>query len=155
MKLPRVRFTVRRMIVMVAISGMLFGIGIEGLRWNRTRKLALKWAATCDYNVRLNRQRAAVWQASLVKLQKEASEMAGEFREGHLFDETLAKSRKDYNYKIELYNNEENFYGLMKQRLSHVASHPWLPLPTDELRSHISPLEVSLFPPETFDPSQP
>jgi hypothetical protein len=149
MQIIKLRFTVRRLMVAVAISGLLLGAGVVGSRWYGTRKVALELADDCAFKVELNRTSAFRSQADFAKLQDIAAKTAAEIKDDHMLENKMSKCRDEYDTRIRSHDKEIQFYSSMEQRFSYIASHPWYSLPLDELRSHFSPLDdIPLDPPQ-------
>ncbi len=106
MPLPRVRFTVRRLMIAVAIAAFLIGGGIEAARCKRLRKAHLDDAA---YHAR--REAEELRNLANIDLSRRAGAIDVEVRSMRLIERS-SRLRVDY-------------HGQMKRKYSKAASRPW------------------------------
>ena len=110
MPLPRVRFTMRRMMIAVAIAGLISGGAAIGRRWQSLRARAV-YHATEEWRMR-----------TLVR---------GGFL--HETDAAGRRKRREVNDGADRERARELvlYHALMNDRYQRAARRPWLSVPTD------------------------
>jgi hypothetical protein len=106
MKLPRVRFTMRRMMVAVAIVAL--AIGIERLY---QRRAAYKRLAS----LHSSRQERAIKLAASQSLSVELNREKGNVQASSTWDRMLSRSRLEIQQQ-----------SLLASKYEYLANHPWL-----------------------------
>jgi hypothetical protein len=106
MRFPRVRFTVRRMMVAVAIIGIVVWLGIAGGRHWRYRRLAASYAS------------------------KES--LARNFSSGELTATRITFFlKRPCGESTTSVMAHLGYYAEMRAKYDHAARHPWLPVAPD------------------------
>jgi hypothetical protein len=106
MRIPRLRFTLRRLMIAVAIVGFALEGGIIGCRWSEYRSLALRNKESEQY--------------ALIK-------MAWYRDHGH---ERCVTGRMLETVKT-AYQADAKYYGFLKLKYEYAMTRPWLPVSPD------------------------
>jgi hypothetical protein len=108
MRWPRVRFTVRRLMVAVAIVALAFGVGT--MRW---RQLTLR--AKADHHERIEREQGGK-QRAIEDLARAANT-----------PELAAQMRGDKAVHARI----EGYHARLKEKYRQLSARPWLPVAPD------------------------
>ena len=110
MRLPRVRFTVRRMMVAVAVFGLLFGAGVTRQRWAYNRSMV-------NYHANEERRMRLLLSGGWITETDEAG--------------TRKKLRVGRNIEREPVQQRLMYHILMGDRYQRAARRPWLAVAPD------------------------
>ena len=132
MRLPRVRFTIRRMMVAVAVLAMLISADQLHRRSTRYRKMASLFGQL--ETASRDRQRTAE-RSSLQRSERAKSWVAGwgPFNDDQHRASVVAQT-KDWieagylRQEATVYAAEADWYSQSRQQYEHAASYPWEPL---------------------------
>jgi hypothetical protein len=126
MRLPRVRFTVRRLMIAVAIVGVLLAAGLEA-RWmhRKYREYATR-ASLHSYCERLYSE----WASSDIK--KEADRRSKFEKNGQAgFDDWVLHLADYYGRRAAKETLWANYHARMKSKYEVAMRRPWLPVEPD------------------------
>jgi len=126
MRLPRVRFTVRRMMIAVAIVGVLLASGMEARWLHRKHREYVNRASIDSEGERLYSEWAA-WDI------KHESDLRSMFkRYGHEGLDDWARRMADYHGRqAAKFTLWANYHARMKAKYEAAARRPWLPVEPD------------------------
>jgi TPR repeat protein len=127
MRLPRVRFTVRRMMVAVAVVALVFACGLQARRLHRLSRAYAEKAARFGFGEKMLRAAAAMYQAGSESLKKDLATRPVE----PALRELLARDAEDEERNAERILRSANYRGLLRSKYEHAAAHPWLPVADD------------------------
>ena len=109
MPIPRVRFTVRRMMLAVAIMGLISGGFV--LARKRARHLA-----------RANAEAASELRSrDLVKVYESA-----------ITTSAAPSVAEGYRHWVEMFREEADYHGRLRRKYEHAARNPWLSVAPDQ-----------------------
>jgi hypothetical protein len=108
MRMPRVRFTVRRLMIAVAVAALLLGGDVL-------------WRKRAGYLARANVEAASEMQSrALIKVYESAIETSA------------APSVADgYRHWVEVHREEADYHGRLRRKYERAARYPWLPVEPD------------------------
>ena len=156
MRFPRVRFTVRRIMAVVAVIGLVLGVSIEAFRLKRQRDTFLKLAAEHEDIEKIYRQ-AEQFNLEMAQLSESSFAMEESFRtkvderikagselrsraiqSRHERDDRLtefARKRKEAGRQNRLdaavYHRSAMYHGTLKQKYRAAAARPWRSIEPD------------------------
>lgn len=110
MRLPRVQFTVRRMMIAVAVLGLLFGAEVTYRRWEYNRLMA-------NYHANEERRMRLLLSGGWITETDEAG--------------TRQKIRIGPNVEREPVQRRLMYHVVMGDRFQHAARSPWLVVAPD------------------------
>jgi tetratricopeptide (TPR) repeat protein len=149
MRLPRVRFTVRRLMAVVAALALVLGVSIEAIRLSRQRDRYLKLASE-------NGQSEIVYrtlersQLALAQIDESSAELSWRIRrpvipfvypdDAHIPEKDLTSARiarkksddaKSARAQAKLHHETAEYHAGLKQKYLAAAARPWLSLGPD------------------------
>jgi hypothetical protein len=138
MRVPRVRFTIRGMMVAVAVLALLIGTDTLVRRSTHYRKMAnlVGQRETSSRKLQGTSERSSRWHTELAWSQVERW---GPFDDDRHRASVVAQT-KDWieagylRQEAAAYAAEAEWYSQLKQRYERAASHPWEPLAPDPPR---------------------
>ena len=116
MRMPRVRFTVRRMMVAVAAIAVLLAGGIKAARMSRLARTHQMYATQHGLSEAIERRNVNIFEYAKITNKKRPDICA-------IFDQLarVARLRVDY-------------YAVLKVKYADAATHPWKDVPPDPPR---------------------
>lgn len=140
MRLPRVRFTIRTLLIVVAVSGTLLGVGIGAARLksrsdyysSRATDFATKEALYAKYVKELEAMAADVERVT-AEYSNEAKRRSGLERVVLVATSRLLLDGQTERAKTNVNRCQHivDYYSTMKTRYQVAASHPWRSVPPD------------------------
>ena len=106
--MPRARFTIRRMMVAVAIVALLLGGDV--LRRKRSGYLA---------------------RADAEAARELESRAKVKVYEGAIETSAAPSVAEGYRHRVEMYRDEANHHGRLRRKYARAARYPWLPVEPD------------------------
>jgi hypothetical protein len=139
MPLPRVRFTVRRMMVAVAIVGIFLGLvsAIESRRWSMRSK---EYAATAKFHHDLEEiakqgiteegENTSWWRerAKQIRMERRRTGPLAAYEAVALDCDKHAVATIEYAAR---WRRKASHYAAIALKYEEAANHPWLPVPPD------------------------
>jgi hypothetical protein len=116
MRRPRVRFTVRRLMIVIAVVGVLFAVGLETTRLRRIS--AARQQALTSY---------AAYEALARKFSAQQSPMETKAREGSAesLAEDLEKAATISARMAARYQRNADYWDMMSKKYADAARYPW------------------------------
>jgi tetratricopeptide (TPR) repeat protein len=149
MRLPRVRFTVRRMMALVAVTALVLGVSLEAVRMRRARSNFLKLASENGQSEVLDRiqeQNHLAWaqtRESSLELSRAMRGPVIPFVYPHDADsqelndgwEEVVRQRSDeakkMRAKAKVHHDTAEYHAALKQKYLAAAARPWLSVEPD------------------------
>jgi hypothetical protein len=126
MRLPRMRFTVRRMMIVVAFVGVLLAAGLEARWLHRKYREYVTRASIDSYGERLYRE----WAAWDIKREADLRSKVEKYWQGGLDDWALHMA--DYHgQKAAKFTLWADYHARMKAKYEAAARRPWLDVEPD------------------------
>lgn len=157
MRLPRVRFTVRRMMMVVAVLALVLGLSVEAIRLRRARSNFLKLASENDQNERLFRLLEAS-RLSMADINESYAEHSKTIRRPLIpfvypddanipeMNEQWAEAARQKSDDVKkeraqakIHHEMAEFHAALREKYLAAAARPWQsvepdPLPPDPMR---------------------
>ncbi len=157
MRLPRVRFTVRRLMAAVGALALVFGVSVETIRLKRQRERYLKLASDNGQS-EIHYRTLERSQLSLAQIDESSAEFTSKIRipvipfvypddarmpEMNLSSARIARKKRDdakrERVQAKLHHATAEYYAELKQKYLAAAARPWLsigpdPPPPDPMR---------------------
>jgi hypothetical protein len=143
MKIPRVRFTVRRMMVAVAIVAVSFG---GGLRVIHLRRLAFEYAKEARFHfwqekVMLQGKRSLMAELDIEIEPPHAGESLGKETPRldrniidcppNPFEAIRERPAAERRVILDLFSKGADYHASLRRKYEHASRHPWLPVEPD------------------------
>ena len=138
MPLPRFQFTVRRMMIVVAIAAV--ALGANDLRWRRDRYDALR--STHEWRARGSSTSAEGHSSTAAANEREVERLRAAIRAGHYPLRPAAEAVAQITSNIEgaasieraaerQFRARARFHELLRKKYEHAARYPWLAVEPD------------------------
>ena len=128
MRSPRARLTLRRLMIAVAVFGLLLGGWAEIRRLNRQSPKYRSRARSHreEEAMALGRQRSLTWDYRRSASERSSADL-GDFQVVFgASDDQLASMKR----QVDEVASEVNYHRAMAEKYEAAARHPWLPLPS-------------------------
>jgi tetratricopeptide (TPR) repeat protein len=148
-RLPRVRFTVRRLMAVVAALALVLGVSVEAVRLSRQRGRYLKLASENGQN-ELHYRTLERSQLSLAEINESSAEFRRKIRipvipfvypdDAHILEKDLTSARiarketddaRSARAQAKLHHETAEYHAGLKQKYLAAAARPWLSIGPD------------------------
>jgi hypothetical protein len=132
MRLHCVRFTVRRLMIAVAIVALLLAVGLEARWMHREYQGYTRRAFLHSYGETMNRE----WAAWEIKSEAGYRSMVEKYSQGG-FDDRLLHLADRNGKNAAKYTLRADYHARMKAKYQAAARRPWLPVEPDPPRPEL------------------